>query len=143
MKRATRFVWRQPREAALLLRMAGWVMILSTLIRLLPLPRVLRFVARKPVVPLTDHDGLPPERLAQLLDLLLGLDLFIFTPTCWKRAPVLQRYLALSGVETRIIFGVRKAGGALLAGHAWLEQSGQPVFETHPPEYTVTYSYPA
>lgn len=140
---ATRFAQHQPQEAVLLLRMAGWVLVLSVLIRLLPLPRVLRFVAAAPGTPLAAKAALPPERLAQLIDLLLGLDLFIFTPTCWKRAPVLHRYLALNGVATRIVFGVRKAHGATLAGHAWLEQNGQPIFETCPPDYTVTYSFPA
>jgi hypothetical protein len=136
---AARFVGRKPREALLLARMAVWVLALSALMRLLPLPRVLRLVAVEPRAALAP---LPAERLAQLLDLLLGLDLLVFTPTCWKRAPVLQRYLALNGVGTRIVFGVRKTGGDdMLAGHAWLERDGQPVFETQPPDYVVTYTY--
>src|ERR1041384_2695674 len=88
---AGRFVWRKPREALLLVRMAGWVLMLSGLIRLLPLPRVLRIVATEPR-PAQTIQSTSAERLAQLHDLLLGLDLFVFTPICWKRAPVLQRY---------------------------------------------------
>jgi hypothetical protein len=136
---AWQFARRDPAEVLLLARMAGWVLLLSALFKLLPLPRVLRLVA---ATPRPRSRRYAPERLAQLLDLLLGLNLFAFTPTCWKRAPVLRRYLALFGVETRIVFGVRKAGGDLLAGHAWLERDGQPVFEAVPPTYLVTYAYP-
>ena len=139
LTQAGRFVRRRPGEALLLVRMAGWVLTLSLLIKVLPLPRVLRLVAapaRKV------RRGLSDERLAQLVDLLLGINLLVFTPTCWKRAPVLHRYLALNGIQTRILFGVRKNGGPLLDGHAWLERDGQPIFETNPPDYVVTYSYP-
>ncbi|MFL6209061.1 MAG: lasso peptide biosynthesis B2 protein [Pyrinomonadaceae bacterium] len=139
--RAVRFARRRPRELLLLARMAGWVLALSVLIKLLPLPRAIGLVATTPR-PAGQRQALPAARLAQLIDLLLGLNLLVFTPTCWKRAPVLQRYLALYGMETRIIFGVRKTGSDTLAGHAWLESDGQPVFEPKPPEYIVTYAYP-
>jgi Transglutaminase-like superfamily len=141
LSRGWRFVRRKPYEALLLARMALWVLILCALIRLLPLPRVLRLVTINPRA-VNGADALPAERVAQLVDLLLSLNLFVFTPTCWKRAPILQRYLALNGIETRILFGVRKTGGDILAGHAWLERAGQPVFELQPPDYVVTYAYP-
>lgn len=137
---AGRFVRHRPGEALLLVRMAGWVLALSLLIKLLPLPRVLRLVA---ATPRAASGTLPAERLVQLIDHLLNLNVLVFTPICWKRAPILQRYLALNGIETRILFGVRKGGhGDLLAGHAWLERDGRPIFETSPPDYLVTYSYP-
>ncbi len=138
---AGRFVRRKPTDALLLVRMACWVGLLSLLIRLLPLPRALRMVTATPRLS-SPNRALTAERMAQLVDLLLGLNLFVFTPICWKRAPVLQRYLALNGIETRIVFGVRKAGGDLLAGHAWLERNGRPIFEITPPDYIVTYAYP-
>jgi hypothetical protein len=139
LTQAVQFVRRRPGEALLLARMAGWVLALSLLIKLLPLPRVMQLVTSQPRTARPTHSA---ERLAQLIDLLLGLNLFVFTPTCWKRAPVLQRYLALNGLETRILFGVRKTGGALLDGHAWLERDGRPVFEKQPIDYVVTYGYP-
>jgi hypothetical protein len=85
-------------------------------------------------------------RLARLLDSVLAADFWVFTPTCWKRAPVLHRYLALSGIETRVLFGVRREGGGggdALSGHAWLEAGGRPLLEPTPPDYKVTYSFPA
>ncbi|MCA1591845.1 MAG: lasso peptide biosynthesis B2 protein [Acidobacteria bacterium] len=73
---------------------------------------------------------------------LLATDFWIFTPTCWKRAPVLYRYLALHGIESRVLFGVRRDGEGLLDGHAWLEAKGRPLLETTAPTYKVTFSYP-
>jgi hypothetical protein len=143
MRRVLHFIGRKPGEAFLLVRMAVWVALLSVLIKLLPLPRVLSLVAaigrdRKP-----RHTRMTQQRLAQLIDALLGINVLCFTPTCWKRAPVLHRYLALYGIRTRIVFGVRKEKETLLAGHAWLEADGRPFLEASPPEYTPTYSFPA
>lgn len=143
MRRAVHFIVDKPGEAFLLVRMAVWVALLSFLIRLLPLPRVLSLIAG------TNGDRRPrnarmtQQRLAQLVDALLGLDVLCFTPTCWKRAPVLHRYLALYGIKTRIVFGVRKEKEMPLVGHAWLEADGRPLLEASPPQYTPTYSFPA
>jgi hypothetical protein len=38
---------------------------------------------------------------------------------------------------------VRNETGGKVAGHAWLEANGQPILETAPPEYIVTYSFPS
>ena len=136
------FARRDPAAAALLLRMGAWVAVLSLLMRLMPLPRVLRLMRPLRRRPAPADPAAVEARLARLLDLLLKTDLLFFTPTCWKRAPVLHRFLALHGVETRILFGVRKEGGGLLAGHAWLEAGGRPLLEPTAPEYTVTFAFP-
>jgi hypothetical protein len=77
-----------------------------------------------------------------VLDSVLATDFWVFTPTCWKRAPVLHRFLALRGIETRIVFGVRREGEDTLSGHAWLEREGRPLLEADAPDYRVTYSFP-
>jgi Transglutaminase-like superfamily len=140
---ACRFAAREPGSALVLLRMAGWVSALSLLVRVLPLTRALGLLTprgRRAAPP--DPDAVQRE-LARLLDLLLAADFWVFTPTCWKRAPVLHRFLALRGINTRIVFGVRPGGGGALDGHAWLEAGGVPVLETTPPNYRVTFSHPA
>lgn len=143
MRRIVRFISHQPVEAVLLLRMAAWVAWLSLFVKFSTLPRVLSFIATPPRGEKPEHSQLTQQRLAQLADALLGLNVLCFTPTCWKRAPLLHRYLALHGIETRIVFGVRKEGETLLAGHAWLEADGHPLLESSPPKYTPTYSFPA
>jgi len=136
LSRATRKCVKQPNEAWLLLRMAWWVAVLSVTARCYSLPRALEVVAgnrkngrRSPA---------SREELARAIDQLLSVDVLIFRPVCWKRAAVLHRYLS----QTRIIFGVRNESDGKVDGHAWLEADGQPILETTPPDYVVTYSFP-
>lgn len=122
--------------------MAGWVVALSAMVKFLSLPTIFRIVdPRVPSARAADQEALQ-QRLAYCIDRLLSTNRLVFTPTCWKRATVLYRYLALSGIKTRVVFGVSKRGEGLLAGHAWLEADGKPLLETEKPEFTVTYSFP-
>ena len=122
--------------------MAWWVAVLSITARCYSLPRALQIVAGSPN---RKHSRAASngDELARAIDLLLSVDLFIFKPVCWKRAAVLHRYLSRRGVATRIIFGVRNDTGGKVAGHAWLEANGQPILESAPPDYVVTYSFPS
>jgi hypothetical protein len=140
--RGARFVVREPGSALLALRMSAWVAALSLLVKVLPLPRALGLVAPSRLGPATPDPFEAQAALARLLDSVLAADFWVFTPTCWKRAPVLHRYLALRGIETRIVFGVRRDGEDALSGHAWLERGGEPLLESAAPDYRVTYSFP-
>ena len=141
--RALRSCLCKPGTAWLAARMAFWVVSLSVLMRLLPLPRVMRLLTpRRKVRPPREDSAELPVRLAETLDILLMTNLWVFTPTCWKRAPILYRYLALNGVDTRIVFGMRKKDEGVSAGHAWLEADGRPLFEMSTPSYAVTYIFP-
>jgi hypothetical protein len=141
--RALRSSLFRPSTAWLTARMAFWVVSLSLLVRLLPLPRVMRLLTpSRKVRPAGEDSGELPVCLAQTLDILLMTNLWVFTPTCWKRASILYRYLALKGIETRIVFGMRKEDEGALTGHAWLEAGGRPLFEMSTPSYAVTYIFP-
>lgn len=141
--RATRFALREPGSALIALRMASWVAALTLMIRLMSLPRAMRLVAPHRRVAATTGDATEAQaRLARILDSVLAVDFWFLTPTCWKRAPVLYRFLALRGIETRIVFGVRRDGEDALSGHAWLEARGEPILETSIPDYKVTFSFP-
>ena len=121
--------------------MAGWVVVLSVLARLLPLSRALQIVSTE--VRTEIDRRVDPVQLSTAIDALLEAKVFVFKPSCWKRATVLHRYLALAGVATTIRFGVRREGDSELKGHAWLELDGKPILESSPPAYTVTYSFPS
>lgn len=138
LSRGTRKLVTQPDEAWLLLRMAWWVVVLSATARYYSLPRALRIVAGNPR---RSREAMSRDDLARAIDLLLSADVLMFKPICWKRAAVLHRYLSRNGERTRIIFGVRNESGEV-DGHAWLEADGQPILETTPPDYVVTYSFP-
>jgi transglutaminase superfamily protein len=142
--RAARLLLFEPGSALLAVRMGAWVVALSLLIKLMSLPRAIAFVAPRRTSRVEPADAaLVQARLARLLDSVLAADFWVFTPTCWKRAPVLHRYLALRGIQTRVLFGVRRDGSDVLSGHAWLEAGGEPILEKTPPDYKVTYSFPA
>lgn len=136
LSRATRKCVTRPDEAWLLLRMAWWVAVLSVTARCYSLPRALEIVAGNPKN--GRRSTASREELARAIDQLLSVDVLIFKPICWKRAAILHRYLS----QTRIIFGVRNESDGKVDGHAWLEQDGQPILETNPPDYVVTYSFP-
>jgi hypothetical protein len=140
--RVARFVVREPGSALLALRMSAWVAALSLFVKFMPLPRALNLVAPARLGPAPRDTEEAQATLARVLDSVLAADFWVFTPTCWKRAPVLHRYLALQGIETRIVFGVRREGDDALSGHAWLEREGRPLLEADAPDYRVTYSFP-
>ena len=137
--RATRKCVTRPDEAWLLMRMAWWVAVLSVSARCYSLPRALEIVAGNGR---HSPETANQEELARAIDLLLSADVLIFKPICWKRAAVLHRYLSRTDTPTRIIFGVRNEVDGKFDGHAWLEADGQPILETTPPNYVVTYSFP-
>ncbi len=141
--RATRKAFLGPAEALLLLRMAGWVLLLSVAVRIFSLPRALSVVSTKTRVRSATAEVETQQRLADAIDLLLKADLFVFKPSCWKRSALLHRYLALNGIATRILFGMRREPDGNLSGHAWLEANGRPILETTAPNYAVTYTFPS
>ena len=141
--RGTRKFVSQPAEALLLCRMAWWVTVLTIAARCYSLPRALAIVAGTETSKTNVRDAVVQERLARSIDLLLSMDVFPFKPVCWKRAAVLHRYLLRNGITTRIIFGVRNDSEGKVAGHAWLEAEGEPILETAPPDYVVTYRFPS
>ena len=143
LTRATRKAFLGPAQAILLLRMAGWVLLLSIAVRVFPLPRALRLVSTRTRCPAEIPVRETQQHLADAIDLLLQADLFVLKPVCWKRAALLHRYLALKGISTRILFGIRREPGGSVSGHAWLEASGQPILETTAPDYAVTYTFPS
>jgi transglutaminase superfamily protein len=142
LPRALRLIVRRPARAWLLVRMATWVVILSGLVKVLTLPRALRFVATD-VRLNRDVHHLDVRDLSTGIDALLGADLLMFSPKCWKRATVLHRFLALNGIATTIVFGVRKEQDGELKGHAWLQTDGRPFLESEPPLYNITYTFPS
>ena len=129
---------REPSSVFLLARMAAWTVVISLAARVLPLPKALGIVA-----PRRRHArSRSPAKIVELADLLFRANVAAFTPTCWKRAAVLHRYLLLAGIENRVVFGVRRAGESALDGHAWIEVDGKPFSEPAPPKYQVTFAYP-
>jgi len=132
----------RPRRAWLLGRIGLTTILLSLVIRLRPLPSTLAFFS---VAPNDDGKVLGPNaaEVVSAVDAVLGMNLSVFRPLCWKRAILLHRLLGLRGYGTTIVFGVRASTKERIAGHAWLERNGTPIFESTPPDCVVTYRFPS
>jgi hypothetical protein len=133
---------RRPGRAWLMIRMAWWVIALSALVKMFPLPRALQLIAPReptgrPRHPLTQRD------LSTAIDAVLGANVLALKPNCWKRSAILHRYLSLNGTKTRVVFGVKRETAGELKGHAWLESNGEPILESSPPDYLATYTFPS
>jgi transglutaminase superfamily protein len=122
--------------------MAAWVGWLSLAVKFMPLPKALGTLSTD-LATNSNHSPQSPAKLAGHIDRVLRTDWICFKPICWKRAAVLHRYLALNGIETRVVFGMRKEQNGRVHGHAWLESNNNPILESEPPNYTVTYSFPS
>ena len=142
LSKALAVISRNPGRAWLMARMATWVMVLSGLVNFCSLPRALRLVSTGTRTKRKEKAADRVE-LSTAIDAVLGADFFVLKPNCWKRATVLHRYLALRGVATKIVFGLRKEADGELKGHAWLEAEGQPILERAAPAYKTTYTFPS
>lgn len=142
LSRAGRKTVLHPWEAMLIVRMAVWIIILSALLKLTSLPRVLQLMSIRVQPDGTAADQSEADKLAHAIDILLGTNVLFFRPSCWKRAMILQRFLALRSIDTVINFGVRKDTNGQVVGHAWLERQGEPIFEATSPAYAVTFRFP-
>jgi hypothetical protein len=141
MVRAIRLLLADPRDAVLSARMAACLVVVSGLARFTSLPRAQQLISVK-VRPGLAADRAVAARLARAIDRVLALDVLVFRRSCWRRAMVLHRYLALHGIESRINFGLQRKTGGGLQGHAWLEHDGQPLLEDDAASYVVTFSLP-
>ena len=74
----------------------GWIILLTVLMKIFSLQRVLKFSTTCSAK--TDQ-FIAPDRIVSVLDQFLGLNFLAFTPTCWKRAIILHRFLALTGIH--------------------------------------------
>jgi hypothetical protein len=140
--RAARLAVLDPRDAALGVRMAGWIVIVSALARATSLPQAHRLSTTRVRRRTRRDPDAAAARLATAIDRLLRLELLIFRKSCWRRAMVLHRYLALEGIDSRINFGVQRKADGSLAGHAWLEHRGAPFLEDDAAAYVVTFTLP-
>jgi hypothetical protein len=131
-----------PRAAVLRARMAFWVVLISGLARVTSLPRAQRIASAGLRTPPAGRASVTPAELGAAIDSVLNIDLFVFRRSCWKRAMVLQRFLSLNGIESRLYFGVQQTAEGTVTGHAWLEHQGRRLLERDTGTYIVTFALP-
>jgi Transglutaminase-like superfamily len=137
-----KMIMLEPRAAVLRARMASWVALISVLARVTSLPRAQRLATVGIRSRSADRASVTPAHLATAIDSVLSIDLFVFRRSCWKRALVLQRFLSLNGIESRVNFGLQETHDGTVSGHAWLEHQGRPFLERDTGTYVVTFTLP-
>ncbi len=129
-------------EIGLGLKVIATAAVLPLLLRLLPLPTLLRWLrprrtGRRP----EDHTLL--ERQVHVARRVLGSDDGPLRHSCLLRSLVLFRSLRRAGYPVVVCFGITRDGESL-AGHAWLELDGAAVGENGGvlAGYRPIYRYP-
>lgn len=113
--------WRAftPAERVMLVRALGCTLLAELSLRLLGLENARRLL--RPRRPTRRASGLSAPSLVHLAD--VAARNAPMRVACLGRSLALQRLLALDGISSELLFGVRKEGDALKA-HAWLDVEG-------------------
>jgi hypothetical protein len=113
-------------ELRLMGSMLGWRIVLPALKRLLPLPRLVRLMARE------GRGGGP--RAARVGPITTAARR-LFRPripgadNCLERSLLVYRYLLREGARPELVCGVERTGEGI-AGHAWVLLDGRPVSDS-------------
>jgi Transglutaminase-like superfamily len=122
---------RSPRDLWLVVRMAGWALVVPMLKFALPLPRLVRLVTPRWRRGGADAQG----RVVRLTNLLYGTGAFRLSDNCLERSLVTFRYLAAADAAPTLVVGMRGEDTGYL-GHAWVTVGGAPVHD--PPSLIAT-----
>lgn len=101
---------------------------LPPLVHLIPLDRIARWIARRPM-PRPPDDSVDDPALADWVDRVLNKLPFPWHRTCLKRAVVLHYLVRRAGRAAELRIGVRRDEHDALAAHAWLAQDDVPYLE--------------
>jgi hypothetical protein len=122
-----------PRDTWLLIRMAGWALVVPVLKFVLPLPRLVRLVTPRWRRRRTGAD----QRVLRLTSLLYGTGAFRLSDNCLERSLVTFRYLVAADVAPTLVVGMRGEENGYL-GHAWVTVGDELVHD--PPSLVATLS---
>ena len=130
------------RKYWLILQAGLAVAVIRFLVRVAPLPRVLRYLHSECISHSRDRASL--EALAYYTDRWLTLFPANAKGNCFPRSLTLYRFARRLGFPVSFLCGVRRAGPNL-EGHAWLMLNGVPFLEptTHWTEFAVSYTFPS
>ncbi len=121
----------------LFLRIGYWIAAISLLLRLIPLPRLLRLLTPKKC----PGRKWPRETLINFTSFWLGRERAFFSRSCLRRSLVLYRYLNLQGEPAGFLIGVTQEDHQLKA-HSWILIGGKKLFPDENISYRVIYQYP-
>ena len=108
--------------ASLVICMGAWSLVLPALKHLVPLPRLVRLMAR-------DARGVRSSETERLIERVAGRIYRQRRPgTCLERSLLAFRYLSGTNADPRLVIGVRRNDRSVI-GHAWVLVDGSPLYE--------------
>lgn len=112
-------------DLPLAVRMLGWRLAIGPIKALIPLPRLVRFLCRRP--------SRGPRRVAREARIVSLSERLcrgrLRDATCLERSLLAYRFLAEAGAGPTLTVAVRPNGKSL-EWHAWVTRDGHPVHET-------------
>ena len=109
--------------ASLVIRMGTWSLVLPALKHLVPLPSLVRLMARDP-------RGVRSPARERLVARVAGRLYRRRQPgTCLERSLLAYRYLSRANADPRLVIGVRRNDRSVI-GHAWVLVDGSPLYES-------------
>ncbi len=111
-----------PREWWLALQTIGWLIVLPLLKRLVPLPRLARFMWSR-----GSPEGRRPDGERSATEIVRGFSRSS-GGNCLERSLILYRFLSRENADPALVTGVGRAEGFI--GHAWVEVEGRALLET-------------
>ena len=124
MKRVLPRAATSPRDAWLALRMLAWAGSLPILKRVLPLPRLVRLLARP------REAARKPERewrIAALSRRVFRTRSALHADNCLERSLVAYRYLGAAGAHPQLVVGA--SPGETVHGHVWVTVDGSAIHD--------------
>jgi hypothetical protein len=125
----------------MLLRAAGWFVIVELGLRLLSLKTLLAVLdgggRSHSAKGRTESPSPTPDRASYCVE--LASRVYPFEATCLKKALVLYALLKRRGVEVRLVIGATKTGRKLDA-HAWIEHQGRVIIGGPSEEYAPLFT---
>jgi hypothetical protein len=109
--------------ASLVIRMGAWSVALPFLKHLLPLPTLVRLMARPP------HGARSTEAERQIVRWARRVYRARNPGTCLERSLLAYRYLSQASADPRLVVGVGKGDREFL-GHAWVLVDDSPLYES-------------
>jgi hypothetical protein len=118
--------------------LAVWRVSLPLLKRVLKVSTLARFMWSPPAVPLDERGR--RQRVELVRGVVTSAGRLLVSTNCLERSLVLYRLLSQADAQPALVLGARR-GSPSVAGHAWVELGGEPVFEPDRDAYTAIVAF--
>ena len=125
-------------DSRLVVQLAVWRLSLPLLKRVIKLSTLAELMSSSPAAPLDESQRRQRVGLVQRFVARGGR--LLVSRNCLERSLLLYRLLSQADARPVLVLGARKDGSSV-AGHAWVELDGDPIFEPDRDEYVPIVTF--